>query len=246
MGLIFGAFAVPSGLAEISKGEALSKFAVANETYRAGDYTKAIEAYESILQSGKESGPLYYNLGNSYLKSGHLGKAVLNYERAKRLIPRDRDLMFNAQYAVSSVKKYHTPKEENVLERAIREHTESYSKDEMIWILTILAFALAGFHLLSLYLHWPGGVKRALLGGTGILLIIFVVGFLVKTHSEKDTAIILEDVSAYFEPSPEATVHFKLPEGAKIKVLQLEKEWAKVERLDEKRGWVPKDTFERI
>ena len=56
----------------------------ANTLYTQGQYAKAIEAYEAVLQSGLVSGNLYFNLGNSYFKAGQVGRAILNYERARR------------------------------------------------------------------------------------------------------------------------------------------------------------------
>ena len=44
------------------------EFALAGEYYQNGEYTKAIEVYDSILNSGSESWELYYNLGNAWLK----------------------------------------------------------------------------------------------------------------------------------------------------------------------------------
>ena len=44
--------------------------------------------YERIIREGGISnGYLYYNLGNCYLVQGEIGKAILNYRRAERLIP---------------------------------------------------------------------------------------------------------------------------------------------------------------
>src|SRR3989338_6444849 len=83
-----------------------TQFTLGNVAYKSGDYPKAIEAYEGILSRQIESGALYYNLGNCYVKTNHVGKAVLNYERAKRLIPRDSQLEFNLRYARGLMKEY--------------------------------------------------------------------------------------------------------------------------------------------
>ena len=99
MGVCFVGRAPAASTGSISDAEALSGFTAAAAAYRAEDYDKAAAAYEEVLRGGKESGALYYNLGNSYFKKGSLGKAVLNYERARRLVPRDGDLNFNLEYA---------------------------------------------------------------------------------------------------------------------------------------------------
>ncbi|HSA31118.1 MAG TPA: tetratricopeptide repeat protein, partial [Candidatus Omnitrophota bacterium] len=76
-------------------------FAKANTEYQQGRYEEAGGLYEQILESGQESGALYYNLGNSYFKKGQIGKAILNYERALDFFPRDADLQANYAFARS-------------------------------------------------------------------------------------------------------------------------------------------------
>ena len=78
-------------------------FYQANAAYKESKYDRAIENYEKLIKSGLESPNLYYNLGNSYFKKGEAGKAIVNYERAKRFIPNDSDLKSNYDYAHSSL-----------------------------------------------------------------------------------------------------------------------------------------------
>jgi tetratricopeptide (TPR) repeat protein len=73
----------------------------ANALYKDGQYDAAVQEYEQLLQSGRTSGNLYFNLGNAYFKAGKKGKAIVNYERARRLIPGDPDLRANLEYAQS-------------------------------------------------------------------------------------------------------------------------------------------------
>ncbi|MCK5097427.1 MAG: BatD family protein, partial [Desulfobacteraceae bacterium] len=65
------------------------------QEYQAGNFVKAADNFERITLSGTKNGELYYNTANAFLKAGDLGKAVLWYERAKKLIPFDADLKFN-------------------------------------------------------------------------------------------------------------------------------------------------------
>ena len=74
------------------------------QAYEKGDYQQAITRFQALVQAGVRNGKLYYNLGNAYMKKGDLGRAVLWYERAARLIPRDPDLNFNRDYAASLVR----------------------------------------------------------------------------------------------------------------------------------------------
>ena len=52
-------------------------------------FRSAAQGFHSIVAAGVVNGHLEFNLGNSYLQSGDVGRAILHYRRAERLIPRD-------------------------------------------------------------------------------------------------------------------------------------------------------------
>ncbi len=79
-------------------------FIEGSKRYNAGDYRGAMDRFEAIADSGVVNGRLYYNLANACFKEGELGRAILWYERAAKLLPRDPDLAFNLSYAESFVK----------------------------------------------------------------------------------------------------------------------------------------------
>ena len=76
------------------------KLTEANAQYVAENYVTAANLYEEILQEG-ESAAIYYNLGNAYYKSGKLGPAILNYERALLRDPGNEDIQYNLEMAKS-------------------------------------------------------------------------------------------------------------------------------------------------
>ena len=263
------ATAASAGL--ISDAEALSGFTAAAEAYKAEDYDKAAAAYEEVLRGGKESGALYYNLGNSYFKKGSLGKAILNYERARRLVPRDGDLNFNLEYARQLAP---TPTEGGVgvsrrfdsffgrdadpirdeasaptstqlsvgIERRIRDWTDR----ELAWALCGLALLLAAAHVSSLYGRWPRRSRRGVAGSLCVLWLLCTGGFVAKLSAETDLAVAVAGTEAKFEPREDATTHFRVTQGTQAKILQVEDSWAKIRRADGKAGWVPEKVFERF
>ncbi len=223
----------------------MSLFFKANEAYRQGDYAKAARIYERILQSGKTSGNLYYNLGNGYFKSGRLGSAVLSYERARRLMARDADLIANEQFARSQVEASPEPKA-SFFKMRFFDYCAYLTTDEWTIFVFVLGLATVIAHLLSLQQNWSVRQSR-FWAGLFFLIWISHAGILVfKVNQQKDQAIILQKTDAFFEPRIKATIHFSLSEGTKVKSLKVEPPWVKIERSDGKMGWVQADTLEKI
>lgn len=70
-------------------------FAQANAAYRNKDFRRAETLYRELVTSGVESADLYYNLGTVAAQLGKTGEAVLYLEKARRLAPRDADIVGN-------------------------------------------------------------------------------------------------------------------------------------------------------
>ena len=80
---------------------AIEEFYQANEYYRKENYAEAVRHYLDLVQQGYRDPSLFYNLGNAYFKKGELGRAILYYEKARLLLPRDDDIRKNLAYAYS-------------------------------------------------------------------------------------------------------------------------------------------------
>ncbi len=70
-------------------------FDTANRAYSEGKFSDAASAYEKIITDRGYSAPVLFNLGNAYAHLGKPGLAILCYERAERLSPRDADIQKN-------------------------------------------------------------------------------------------------------------------------------------------------------
>src|SRR5687767_6813193 len=83
-----GGFAKPP----LSEHDLLVK---AESAYDSKKYKEAIESYEALLAEGLKSWQVYYNLGNAYYRDKQLGRAIYNYELARKLNPNDEDVRIN-------------------------------------------------------------------------------------------------------------------------------------------------------
>ena len=54
-------------------------------------FSTAASKYQLLLDSGINNSELYCNLGNAYLQSGSLGRAIANYERAAAARPNQQE-----------------------------------------------------------------------------------------------------------------------------------------------------------
>ena len=81
-----------------AQSAALGLYSEGNDLYRRGEFAAARTRYLAAAGTGVRDARLFYNLGNACFKDGRLGEAVVWYERARRLAPRDEDVLANLRF----------------------------------------------------------------------------------------------------------------------------------------------------
>lgn len=238
LGFIF-IFAGHAHSDELSEARLL--FYEGNASYGEGQFKEAALDYEKALALGFESGPLYYNLGNAYFKHGLLGKAILNYLRAKRLMPRDADLRSNLDYAQSLIKGGMVIPERKWLTRVFLNAADSFSLDRITFLSVFLYFMLSAMLILLILLK---NLRRIFIYASLVLavfLIVYVSIFFTQFHKiliQNHAVVIAEACDSKFEPFDAATTFFTLNEGESVNVIASREDWVKVRRMDGKQGWL--------
>ena len=74
----------------------------ANAAFSASDFTKAAPLYQGTIDREGFTAARLFNLGNAYAKLNQTGSAVLCYERAALLAPRDADIRANLKFIRSA------------------------------------------------------------------------------------------------------------------------------------------------
>ena len=210
-------------------------------------YTEAIKAYEQLVSMEFKDGHLYYNLANAYFKVGNRGKAILNYERALQLLPRDADIKSNLNYALSLDESNPTPKSNEGLLHKVFVLKRLLNTDELTIAVFLLYVGLMAVLTLSIplkRLRRSFYYSAAVLGCLLFFSLISLSLELYDTQFQRKAVIISEVAPIRFEPSGDATSHFTLHEGAVIRVKELQQEWSKIQRWDGKSGWLKNDAFE--
>jgi hypothetical protein len=227
-------------------------FEQGNRHFQSQNYSAAINAYQKIVDLEYESGPLYYNIGNCYYKLGQIGKAILFYEKAKRLMPRDKDLNQNLALANLSVVDKIKKQPQFVLFRIWDGFIHLIPKDILVW------FVIGWYLLTVLFLIlWIVGKRmrfRFMLIRIVIILsvILFIFGFALigqiqQRKNRVDAVIVVDKVEVMSAPGESVGMEiFALHEGTKVRVDKFSDQWVKIVLPDLNVGWVKKEVLEVI
>jgi tetratricopeptide (TPR) repeat protein len=217
-----------------------------NTLYEQGRYDDAISEYLKLLAQGIESGNLYYNIGNCYFKKGERGKAILNYERAKRLMPRDSDLDSNYKFALSQININTSVKSVPWYEKTVGIFS-FLSLDELTVLISVLSVLIIVILITRLFIPLS---KKPFILFLSCLIIAFVFTVLSLVNSilviDREAVVIMNNPEAKYEPFESATTHYTLHEGMKVYLLQSKKDWVKIKRSDGKMGWIRNQVIEKI
>ena len=243
---------VPFGAAQAAESYPDSLWRSGVEAYTAGDYASALKDFEDVRETGLMSKELYYNLGNSYLRSGEIAQAILWYERACRLDPSDADVRYNLEYARALTQD----RIDEVPEVFFRQWRRG-----VCYLLPSNAWAVIGLVSLALFVAC---VLLFLLGSTGgrrklgffvgiAFLVVALLGwdFARWQRSEalrQDMAIVMKPVSSVkSSPSADGAKDlFILHEGTRVRILDNVGGFSNIELADGRQGWIPAGEIEVI
>ena len=222
-------------------------FNKANIFYEENKYSEAIKLYESILEKGYESGHLFYNLGNAYFKKGELGKAILNYERALRLIPLDSDLQANYKYALSLTKVPVKDLESFWFIRLLNKVVSPFTIEYLTILLSFIYLSLLGVLILSFYLAFFRKHRKVIVFFLVFLFSFSFSGLILKVSKlGKEAVVIVKEAQVRFAPLEEATFYFRVYEGQKLRIISQEGNYYKIRDHRRKIGWIEKKALEII
>ena len=226
-------------------------FEQANQLYQQEKFTEARQAYESLVRNGYASGEIYYNLGNAYYKSGDIARAILQYERAVKLIPGDEDLRHNLQLANLMI----TDKIDPTPRLFVWDYWDSIKQTLSLRGITWLAY---GFFVMTI-----GSIIAVILsrtyrfrrlgfatGAASALVLLFLVVVLAARLSDlsgKDTAIVTATITTVKNsPDEKSSDAFVLHGGVKFQITDRLSGWIKIRLADGKVGWMASSAAEII
>ncbi|HIE26290.1 TPA: tetratricopeptide repeat protein [Candidatus Poribacteria bacterium] len=226
----------------ILHSELIQLYKQANQLYEKREYLKAAELYE-IIASKISNSNVYYNLGNTYFKLGQRGKAILYYERARQLMPRDKDIRRNLRYAISLNEDKQFAPFNSILNSLI-------TINELTVLILGFSMSLASGAIVYI-LFDDARIKKItryamlILGGT--LLLCFIILILsVHTSGISRAIVLIPEITVKSAPDEGSTVLFSLHEGTMVEIKEIQAKWAKINLPDGTEGWIASSAIERI
>ena len=245
---LFSVFCLPNAVA--AEDAAVALYNRAGEAYGKEWYEEAAGLYEEILKMGVRDGRVYYNLGNAYFKAGHLGKAILSYERARRLLPRDEDVKANLRFVRLLKVDKEPPVEHNAVVRFVLNLYDAFSLNGltravsglyMLIVLSVIGWIFRGARFRSIF------VTGFIVFGVALVPIGGALAF--KIHAEvfvKEAIVMVDALDARSGPGEEYTKIFTVHEGTKVTVERRDGDWTLVRLRSGIGGWIERKGIEEI
>ena len=221
----------------------------ANIDYENEDYKEAVSLYEMLLKMDRTNAEVFYNLGNSYFKLKKIGKAIVNYERALRIAPRDRDIRMNLDLAGNMTVDKIKTREESFLLKLIFLPYEKMNLNELTAIVSVFYLSIVALLIFSIFFAEK---RRIIFYTTGVFAVFFMVFFVflaAKINAENfvtHAVVISEKTDVRSGPKEDYLLQFTLHEGTKFKIIEERQGWYEIDLSKDLRGWLPKDSVEII
>jgi tetratricopeptide (TPR) repeat protein len=229
--------------ADSSVAQANAEFMKANQDYAQGHFKEAVTGYEKLVQAGQWSANLFYDLGNSYFRTGDFGRAILNYERALALEPHHPEATANLQIARDEARALEL--QQNAAERYLH-----FASVNQYCIVAAIAFWLA---LLVILLRIFGRRKSATLIAAFIFCLLICAGAIYAVYTlergGKGAALAIvtgRNVQARLATADTANSVLALPPGSEIKIISTRGDWIYAALPNTLRGWIPAKDAERV
>lgn len=234
-----------------------STIAEADSAYMNDDFATAISLYEQSIAELGPSAERYYNLGNSYYRAGQPGRAIVNYERALRLDPGNKDAAENLEF-VNSKTTDRIETYQSVIGTTTDKLSDILGSNTWAWLtlaLFLISLTGAGCYIFgnSIMLR-----KTGFFGAGITLLLCIATGILARRSMNRATAsdeaivirpsVMLSTVPRHPKDRSEEAV--LLHEGTKIRLVDSinteNSKWYKVNVDDNNRAWIQAEAVEVI
>lgn len=218
-------------------------FDAANRAFGTGKYSEAIAGYEKIVKENGYSASVLFNLGNAYYRNGQVGLAILNYERALRLSPRDPDIHANLKYARTQ-SGLPQPSERwwQVVLKSLTPSQWAWASSFaftllcVLWIVRLLRPGWLQRFGVSAALQTPAW--RFLLFVNGVMLFLLVACGAMSTQDRHEAIVVAKQAALLVSPFDKSESLVTIPEGESVSAEKKYGDYILVRYEKGKSGWV--------
>jgi len=230
--------------------------------YAEDDFAGARDRFLAAAQTRCQSPDLFYNLGNCYFRLGDFGHAILYYEKARRLAPRDASIAHNLSLARSRIVDKIEPEHHNILAQLFLDIYSLFNVNE--WTIISLSVYVVFMALLTVFVVLKGKSKemeartgrekarRSILRIAAIFFILLLFSgtntvIKARAFNNHNYGIVVSDlVKARSGPRDEFAKVFELHSGAKVRLRNKMDDWYQISIQSGLTGWVPQKSVETI
>ena len=224
----------------------------ANERYERGEYAEATQQYEALIDRGYSDTAVYFNLGNAYLESGDLGRAILNYMRARELSPRAPDVTENLELALGMTVDGIEAERDSLVE-SLSYFAYRWATTGELGVLALLLWVFAGMGMGALLIWRTFPLRRALRMGTAAATaataasLVLLVSMTYANPYDSTGVVTAEAVDVVSGPGLQYPEEFTLHSGAQVRVTGSRHGWIRIALPGgELEGWVPSHALESV
>ncbi|HWE25720.1 MAG TPA: hypothetical protein VG496_17410 [Myxococcales bacterium] len=237
-----------TGVAVAPEARGSALFDQANAAYLSGDASRAVAAYEALLQEGIVSPVLETNLAAAYLRQGKRGLAALHLERALFLDSSDDDARADLlEVRRGNVDKLEGESEEGGIETIARVLAPLPGENAAVALVALwcVAWSLWAVHLLR---------PRPALGNAVVVSFVLAAvtalitaGGIASHRVALRRAVVVAPAAPAREGPSERTIsHFEVHEGTALRVEDEDHGFRRVRLANGLTGWVPAGAVEMV
>jgi tetratricopeptide (TPR) repeat protein len=204
----------------------------ANAEFAQKDFGRAASAFQAIIARQGFSAPVLFNLANAYYDDGKIGLAILNYERAQLLAPRDTDIAFNLQ--VARVKEGLADRPTSWLDQVAR----FLSLNTLSGLGSAAVVLIAAGVVLRRFGRRNRFAWRAGMAASCCVLVATMLAVGIRWPELNQAIVIVKNTPVYISPVTVGQPLYTLGEGQTVAMQNPHGEFVLIETSDGHRGWV--------
>lgn len=223
-------------------------FARGNEAYESGDFAAASRHYAQCVGLGATGADVLYNLGTAHARSARTGEALAAYWAARRIAPRDPDLLANAE-RLAALRADSTPQIPRSWLMAVAGGVvQRLTVNELASVALLLTALLSVTGVLIILRQ--GSQRRLWVVFAALALPAIVTGAAAWTkwdHDYRNPPAFVSPAQAVMRSGP--GTHFEetgtLPSGTQVEPVRRSGIWTEIRLATGKRAWVEEHSLAR-